>query len=131
MAGLGGSSINFRIADRLETDSNALFLSLGYGLWRLRNWARQMQIVLSMIGAVGCLLLTINSLLRNGFDSGILFLGLGFAVPNVVIILYLVRPQVKQAFGGPEVQKTLVLGLAALLILAVIGMAFILYVALK
>ena len=89
----------------------ALFLSLGYGLWKLRNWARQIQIVLSMIGAVGCLLLTIG-VLRNGFDTVDLFLGPGFTVLNVVIILYLLRPQVKQAFGAsshsggdPEVQK--------------------------
>ena len=89
----------------------ALFLSLGYGLCKLRNWARQIQIVLSMIGAVGCLLLTIG-LLRDGFDSVSLILGSGFTILNVGIILYLLRPQVKQAFGtsshsggGPEVQK--------------------------
>lgn len=89
----------------------ALFLSLGYGLWKLRNWARQTQIVLSMIGAVGCLLLAIG-LLRDGFDTVSLFLGPGFTVLNVVIILYLLRPQVKQAFvasshsgGDPEVQR--------------------------
>jgi hypothetical protein len=89
----------------------ALFLSLGYGLWKLRSWARQTQIVLSMIGAVGWLLLTI-ALLRDGFDSVSLFLGSGFTVLNLVIILYLLRPQVKQAFGAsshsggePEMQK--------------------------
>src|SRR6266851_1903130 len=38
---------------------NALFFGLGYGLWKLRDWARWTQIVLSMIIAVGCLLLTI------------------------------------------------------------------------
>lgn len=89
----------------------ALFLSLGYGLWQLGNWARQTQIVLSMTGAVGCLLLTI-SLLREGFDSVILFVGFGLTVLNVVIIVYLLRPRVKQAFsassrsgGDPKVQK--------------------------
>lgn len=89
----------------------ALFLSLGYGLWKLRNWARQTQIVLSIIGALGCLLLGIG-LLRDGFDTVSLVLGPYFTVLNVVIILYLLRPQVKEAFGAsshsggnPEVQK--------------------------
>lgn len=90
---------------------NALFFGLGYGLWKLRNWARETQIVLCMIGALAWLLLTVG-VLREGFDSESLFLGLGFTVLNVVIILYLLRPRVKQAFGassqsggGPEVQK--------------------------
>jgi ABC-type uncharacterized transport system permease subunit len=90
---------------------NALFFGLGYGLWKLRDWARWTQIVLCMIGAVGWLLLTI-SVLRDGFDSETLFLGFGFTALNVVIILCLLRPQVKQAFGAsshsggnPEVQK--------------------------
>jgi uncharacterized membrane protein (DUF2068 family) len=91
---------------------NALFFGLGYGLWKLRDWARWTQIVLSMIIAVGCLLLTIHMLRDDlDFDSVILFF-FCFTVLNVVIILYLLRPQVKQAFGtsshsggGPEVQK--------------------------
>ena len=89
----------------------ALFLSLGYGLWKLRNWARQIQIVLSMIYAVAFLLLTIGVLREYGFSVDLL-LGPGFTVLNVGIILYLLRSQVKQAFGasshsggGPEVQK--------------------------
>lgn len=88
-----------------------LFLSLGYGLWKLRSWAWLIQIVLSMIYAVAFLLLTIG-VLRDDFDIVDLFLGPGVTVINVVIVLYLLRPQVKQAFGasrhsdgGPEVQK--------------------------
>ena len=91
---------------------NAIFLILGYGLGRLRNWARWMQIVLSTIGAVGFPLITID-MLRDGVAFGSAVpVGFGFTVTNVVIILYLLRPQVKQVFGasshsggGPEVQK--------------------------
>ena len=91
----------------------ALFLSLGYGLWKLRNWARQTQIALNMLGAVGCLLLSIDVLRdRDGFDTVDLFIAPGLTVLNIVIILYLLRPQVKQAFGArshsvgdPKVQK--------------------------
>jgi hypothetical protein len=89
----------------------ALFLSLGYGLCKLRNWVRQAQLALSMIGTVGCLLLTIG-VLRDGFDSGIILFFFAFTALNLVIILYLLRPQVKQAFGAsshsggdPKVQK--------------------------
>lgn len=78
---------------------NALFFGLGYGLWKLRDWARWIQVVLSMIYAVAFLLLTIG-VLREGFDSESLFVGLGFTVLNVAITLYLLRPQVKQAFGA-------------------------------
>ena len=79
---------------------NALFFGLGYGLWNLRDWARWTQIVLSMIAAVGCLLLTIG-MLRDSLEvRGTLFFGFGSTVPNVVIILYLLRPRLKQAFGA-------------------------------
>jgi hypothetical protein len=77
----------------------ALFLSLGYGLWKLRNWAWLIQIVLSAIYVLAFLLLSIG-VLRDDFDTVDLFLGPGVTVINVVIILYLLRPQVKQAFGA-------------------------------
>lgn len=90
---------------------NALFFGLPYGLWKLRDWARWIQLVLSMIYAVAFLLLTIG-VPNDGFDTVDLLLGPGVTVINVVIILYLLRPKVKQAFGAsthsgrsPEVQK--------------------------
>ena len=92
---------------------NALFFGLGCGLWRLRSWAWLIQIVLSMIYAMGWLLLTIGVLREYGFSVDLL-LGPGFTILNAGIILYLLRPQVKQAFGtsghpggGPEVKKAL------------------------
>ena len=59
------------------------------------------------------MLLTID-MLRDGFDRETLFVGSGFTALNVVIILYLLRPQVKEAFGrrshsaggSAEVQKS-------------------------
>ena len=77
------------------------FLILGYGLWKLRNWARQAQIVLCMMGVVGCLLIT-TGVLRDGFDSEMILFFFGFTALNVAIILYLLRPQVKQAFGASK-----------------------------
>lgn len=77
----------------------AFFLSLGYGLWKLRNWARWTQIVLSVIGPVGWLLFAIDEV-RDSSDRTALFFGLGFAVPNVVVILYLLRPHVRRAFAA-------------------------------
>ena len=74
-----------------------LFGFLGYGMWNLRNWARTIAIVLSIIGAVfaslgvlwGILRIAPFRLISSGIRLGI----------NVLIIWYLNQPHVKAAFA--------------------------------
>jgi len=68
----------------------------GYGIWTLREWGRILSIVLAALG----FLLSLPGLLFMGLHFGF-FLG-GFRLVrvavNVVIIWYLVQPQIRSLF---------------------------------
>jgi uncharacterized membrane protein (DUF2068 family) len=57
----------------------AIGLIVAYGLWTLRNWARILAIVLSILGIIGC---------AGGIYSMYVMQQLGFAPPTVTIVEY-------------------------------------------
>ncbi len=70
----------------------------GYGVWTFREWGRILCIVLAVIS----ILLSLPGLLLMGLHFGLFFGGyrlLRTAV-NVVIIWYLVQPQIRAYFQG-------------------------------
>ena len=70
----------------------------GYGVWNFREWGRILCIVLAVIS----ILLSLPGLLLAGLHFGLFFGGyrlLRTAV-NVVIICYLVQPQIRAYFQG-------------------------------
>ncbi len=75
----------------------ALIAIVGWGLWTLKNWARIVALVLAVIGALGSVsgvvFLTSMHFGALGWTWALLRLGV-----NVLIIWYLVQPEVKQAF---------------------------------
>ncbi len=62
----------------------ALTAAMAHGLWKLRPWARMMQIVLAVPGLLGFPLMTLLS---------------------AVVILYLVRPETRQLFSGGDLAE--------------------------
>ena len=79
----------------------AVFCGLeGRGLWKLRNWARTVAMVLAIIGAVFSGLALLGAMVR--FSAfGFLNQGIQFAI-NLLILWYLNQAHVKQAFGQPR-----------------------------
>ncbi len=75
----------------------AIGLAIGIGLWKLRNWARIVTIVLVglslLLGVIGLL----GSLIS--FELGSLIFQAIFVALYAWIIWYLFQPHVKQAFG--------------------------------
>ena len=75
-----------------------LYLLVGIGLWKLRNWARITQIVLLIIGLIfGAIGLV--GILAN-FHAGQLIFPLIILAIEAWIVVYLFKPHVKQAFGA-------------------------------
>ena len=70
----------------------------GYGVWSLREWGRILCIVLAVIS----ILLSLPGLLLMGLHFGLFFGGYRFfrTAVNVVIIWYLVQPQIRALFQG-------------------------------
>src|SRR5271167_226109 len=70
----------------------------GYGVWTLREWGRILCIVLAVIS----ILLSLPGLLLMGLHFGLFFGGFRLlrTAVNVVIIWYLVQPQIKALFQG-------------------------------
>ncbi len=75
----------------------AIGLAIGIGMWKLRNWARIVTIVLVglslLLGVIGLL----GSLIS--FELGSLIFQAIFVALYAWIIWYLFQPHVKQAFG--------------------------------
>src|SRR5216684_2937832 len=74
----------------------AICALLGWGLWKLKNWARIIVIVLAVLGAVFALL----GLLQ--FSAAV---AVGIVIRlaiNGLIVWYLLRPDVAAAFKGPQ-----------------------------
>ncbi|HXX71304.1 MAG TPA: hypothetical protein VEI55_03365 [Candidatus Acidoferrum sp.] len=76
----------------------AAYVVMGIGLWKLENWARIVTIVFAVLGVVFFGLHTLEALIH--FHTFLLFWRAIFAALNVWIIVYLLQPKVKQAFGG-------------------------------
>jgi hypothetical protein len=71
---------------------------IGWGMLKLKNWARIMSIIWSSVGVLLCGLFLLLSLLRFNLFS-VMFYGFWFAV-NGVIIWYLLQSQIRIAFAG-------------------------------
>jgi hypothetical protein len=70
----------------------------GRGLWKLKNWARTVAMVLAIIGVLFSGLGLLGAMVR--FSAfGLLNQGIQFAI-NLLILWYLNQPHVKLAFGG-------------------------------
>ncbi len=73
-------------------------LLIGWGLWKLKNWARIVCLVLMALGALAALAgVAIAGLAGEMISAGfnVIFLAL-----YAWILWYLTRPHVKQAFGA-------------------------------
>src|SRR3989338_4306534 len=74
-----------------------LAILLGWGMWKLKNWARIITIVLCALGALGALAgVAIAAMAGQMISAGF---NLVFLLIYAWIIWYLLRPHVKEAFG--------------------------------
>jgi hypothetical protein len=77
------------------------YACIGFGLWKLRNWARQALLGLSIFSvaiSVGIMPFVVKPA-ALAFATTV-----GLALPFAWLIWYLKRPQVRFAFGGPPMQ---------------------------
>jgi len=73
-------------------------LAVGIGLWKLRNWARILVIVFSILGVLSNLAGAAIPLMTGDPVSAVSsVIGLGV---NGLILWYMFQPHVKQAFGA-------------------------------
>jgi len=73
-------------------------LVIGIGLWKLKNWARIVVIVFSVLGLVSNLFGVIGGVSAGemvSLSSGVIGLGI-----NVLVLWYMQQAHVKQAFGA-------------------------------
>ncbi len=77
----------------------ALFGTLGFGMWNLREWARLVTIVLSILGTVGAAIGLLWAL-AHFRPIGLFLSSIRLAI-NLTILWYLSRPQVRDAFRLP------------------------------
>ncbi len=75
----------------------AIGLAIGIGMWKLRNWARIVTIVLVGLSLLLGVLGLLGSLIS--FELGSLIFQAIFVALYAWIIWYLFQPHVKQAFG--------------------------------
>ncbi|MGO9588822.1 MAG: DUF2127 domain-containing protein [Candidatus Acidiferrales bacterium] len=79
----------------------AVDIVVGVGLWKLKNWARIITIVLTGIGLLGSVLSIISPFEHmHIFLFVFLIRRLIFAAIYAWILWYLFQPNVKQAFGA-------------------------------
>jgi Predicted membrane protein (DUF2127) len=93
MAGIGGVIVGV-----VFLGIAAVELVLGIGLWKLQNWARIVAVVLVSLG----LILNLLGLLRSVLHLHVIlfFVQAVVVAIDVWIVVYLSKPEVKQAFGG-------------------------------
>jgi uncharacterized membrane protein (DUF2068 family) len=77
-----------------------LDLLVGIGLWKLKNWARLITVVLTALGAVFQLFGLIGTL--SHFNAFAFVVSLVILAIEVLIIWYLLRADVKAAFTGGQ-----------------------------
>ena len=75
-----------------------LYVVVAVGMIKLQNWARIVTIVLIALGLVSAAMGLFSSLVH--FSIGLLIWQLFWCGIDVWIILYLLKPHVKQAFGA-------------------------------
>lgn len=101
MAMLAGLGV---VAGVIFLISAAIAIAIGWGLWKLKNWARIITIVFSALGLLFGLLGLLGGLLAIAHEpmSGIIAFGfqLIFVIFYAWVIWYMLRPHVKQAFGA-------------------------------
>jgi uncharacterized membrane protein len=76
----------------------AIYAVIGFGLWKLQNWARIVSIVLVALGLLSGAYGAFG--LFSPLHIGLLIWQLFWIAIDVWIILYLLKPHVKQAFGA-------------------------------
>ena len=79
-----------------------LYAAVGYGIWRLKNWARLATMVISALSIIGSLtqLLTANNPYQPGNPEFRVYFSLLAITISGWIVYYLTRAHVKQAFGA-------------------------------
>jgi hypothetical protein len=77
---------------------------LGFGLWKLKGWARIVSIVLFAISAVFQLLGILGTLAH--FSVFALVWGVFWVAVDAFVIWYLLKPEVKAAFQPPAQART-------------------------
>jgi hypothetical protein len=75
---------------------------VGWGLLKLKNWARIVALVLSVLGACSQLFGLLRSF--SNFNIVSFVVTLMVLALHVWIITYLLKPEVKAAFQGPQAQ---------------------------
>jgi len=95
MAGLGAAviAVFFLILAAVE-------VVVGIGLWKLRNWARIVTIVLCGLSFLGAVLSILNPFHIHVFFFLFLLRRLIYAAIYAWILWYLFQPNVKQSFGA-------------------------------
>lgn len=93
MAGLGSVIIGL-----MMLGVAAVYVVMGIGLWKLQNWSRILTIVLAGLGVLFYGVGILGALFH--FHIFLLFWRAIFLALNVWIIVYLLQPNVKQAFGA-------------------------------
>jgi hypothetical protein len=95
MAGLGAAviAVFFLILAVVE-------VVVGIGLWKLRNWARIVTIVLCGLSFLGAVLSILNPFHIHVFFFLFLVRRLIYAAIYAWILWYLFQPSVKQSFGA-------------------------------
>jgi hypothetical protein len=96
MGVLGG--VGVAIAAVLFLVIAVLYVVMGVGLWKLLNWARILTIVLVGLGAAFQALGVLGALAH--FHPFLFVWRAIFVAIDVWIIVYLLKPDVKQAFGA-------------------------------
>ena len=97
VAGVGGAVIGV-----ICLLSAVLYVVIGIGYWKLKNWARILSVVLICLAlASSCVSLVVAlTHISTGFFLGLFFRRLVLAAVQIWILIYLFKPQVKQAFGS-------------------------------
>src|SRR5215468_3422012 len=80
-----------------------LYLLVGIGLWKLKNWARLVTVILTAIGAVFQLFILVTLLLHFNIFS-VMVTAVVLAI-QALIIWYLLRADVKAAFMGGQASR--------------------------
>jgi hypothetical protein len=75
-----------------------LYVVLGLGLWKLQNWARILSLVLVGLGLLFNVLGLLGSLLH--FHLFLLLWRVIVVAIQVWIVMYLLKPEIKQAFAA-------------------------------
>jgi len=97
-AGLGAAAGVFIII------IGGVFALVGFGLWKLKGWARIVSIILYAISAVFQLLGILGTLTH--FNMFALIWGMFWVAVDAFIIWYLLKPEVKAAFQPPAQART-------------------------